>query len=213
VSTTLRGLIANSSSIRVDGRGFINVVSQIGFEVIAAVAIPLLVLVLAALGGNLIQHRLVWSVESLKPKLSKISPAAGFGRLFSKQSLVNFVKGLLKLALLGGIMTAVLWRGRFPVGGLVLIDPGAMLPITLSLTLQMLGAVVAVLALIAAADYLFQYRQWFERQKMSMRELKEEFKQTEGDPGIKARIRQIRQTRMRKRMMAEGPQASAVITN
>ena len=77
----------------------------------------------------------------------------------------------------------------------------------------MLGAVVAILALIAAADYLFQYRQWFERQKMSLREIKEEFKQTEGDPMIKGKIRQIRQTRMRKRMMAAVPKASVVITN
>src|SRR5262245_46579481 len=213
VTTTLRGLIAHSASIRVDGRGFIYTINQIAFEVIAVIAIPLLVLALAAIGGNLIQHRLVWSIESLKPKLSKISPMAGFGRLFSKQTLATFIKGLLKLALLGTIMTALLWPERFRLDGLVHIDPAAMLPITLTLTLQMLGAVVAVLALIAAADYLFQYRQWFERQKMSMRELKEEFKQTEGDPGIKARIRPIRQTRMRKRMMAGVPQASVVITN
>jgi len=213
LSNTLRGLVANSSAIRIDGRGFVRVVSQLGFEVIATVAIPLLVLALAGLCGNLLQHRLVWSAESLKPKFSKISPAAGFGRLFSKQALVNFIKGLLKLTLIGAIMTALLWPERFRLDALVRIDPAAMLPMTLSLTLQMLGAVVAVLALIAAGDYLFQYRQWFERQKMSMRELKEEFKQTEGDPGTKARIRQIRQTRMRKRMMAAVPQASVVITN
>jgi flagellar biosynthetic protein FlhB len=73
--------------------------------------------------------------------------------------------------------------------------------------------VVAILFLVAAADYLFQYRQWFERQKMSLREMKEEFKQTEGDPAIKAKIRQIRQNRMRKRMMAAVPTASVVITN
>ncbi len=138
---------------------------------------------------------------------------AGFGRLFSKQTLATFIKGLLKLALIGAIMTALLWPERFRLDALVRTDPAAMLPMTLTLTLQMLGAVVAVLALIAAADYLFQYRQWFERQKMSMRELKEEFKQTEGDPGIKAKIRQIRQTRMRKRMMAALPQANVVITN
>ena len=77
----------------------------------------------------------------------------------------------------------------------------------------MLGAVVAVLAIVAAADYLFQYRQWYERQKMSLRELKEEFKQTEGDPAIKAKIRQLRQARMRKRMMAAVPKASVIITN
>ena len=70
-----------------------------------------------------------------------------------------------------------------------------------------------MLAFIAAADFLFQYRQWFERQKMSMRELKDEFKQTEGDPHVKGKIRQIRESRMRKRMMAAVPEASVVITN
>ena len=64
---------------------------------IAAIAIPFLLLALAAVGGNVIQHRLVWSTEPLKPKLSKISPAAGLKRLFSKQALANFVKGLVKL--------------------------------------------------------------------------------------------------------------------
>ena len=64
--------------------------------------------------------------------------------------------------------------------------------VTTSLTLQLLGAVVAMLAVVAIADYLFQYRQWFERQKMSLQEMKEEFKQSEGDPHIKGRIRQLR---------------------
>jgi flagellar biosynthetic protein FlhB len=76
-----------------------------------------------------------------------------------------------------------------------------------------LGAVIAILAFIAAADFLFQYRQWFERQKMSLRELKDEYKDTEGDPMVKAKIRQIRESRMRKRMMAAVPEASVVITN
>jgi flagellar biosynthetic protein FlhB len=79
--------------------------------------------------------------------------------------------------------------------------------------LQLLGAVVAMLALVAVADYFFQYRQWFERQKMSLREMKEEFKQTEGDPQLKGRIRQLRHARMKKRMMAAVPKASVIITN
>jgi flagellar biosynthetic protein FlhB len=213
LATTLRGLVANSGSIRVDGRGFTSIVEKLGLEVVAAVAIPLLLLALAAIGGNMIQHPLVWSTEALKPKLSKISPMAGFGRLFSKQALANFVKGLIKLALIGTIMTALMYPERFRLDALVHIDPAAMLSITQSLSLQMIGAVVAVLALIAAADYFFQYRQWFERQKMSVRELKDEFKQTNGNPEVKAKIRQIRQTRSRKRMMAAVPDASVVITN
>ena len=106
----MRGLLANSlPDPGRRARASSPVVQKIGIEVIAAVAIPLLLLVLAAIAGNMIQHRLVWSAEPLKPKLSKISPLAGFKRLFSKQALANFVKGLVKLALIGAVMTALLW--------------------------------------------------------------------------------------------------------
>ena len=76
LAITLRGLVAHSGSIRVDGRGFTSIVEKLGLEVVAAVAIPLLLLALAAIAGNMIQHRLVWSTEALKPKFSKISPLA-----------------------------------------------------------------------------------------------------------------------------------------
>jgi flagellar biosynthesis protein FlhB len=213
ITTTLRGLIANSYAIRTDGRGFLDLISKLGLEIIAAVAIPLLVLMLAAIGGNMIQHRLVWTAEVLKPKLSKVSPMAGLQRLFSKQALANFIKGLAKLVLIGAIMTVLLWPMRHRLEGLVMTDPVNVLPLSQSLSLEMLGAVVAVLAVIAAADYLFQYRQWFERQKMSVREMKEEFKQTEGDPAIKGKLRQLRLLRTKKRMMAAVPTASVIITN
>jgi flagellar biosynthesis protein FlhB len=213
LSTTMRGLLANSYAIRVDGPGFVGVVSKIGLEMIGAIGMPLLVLFIAAAAGNLIQHRLVWSTEALSPKFSKISPIAGLGRLFSKQGLANFVKGLIKIGLIGSIMTALLWPKRDRLEGLVTMDVAAMLPIVRSLALDMLGAVVAVLALIAVADYLFQYKQWYARQKMSLHEIKQEYKQSEGDPLVKGKIRQIRQARAKKRMMAAVPTASVIITN
>ncbi len=213
LTTTLRGLIANSYAIRVDGRGFLWVIQKMGSEVIAAAAVPLLLLALAGIGGNLIQHRPVWSTEPLIPKLSRISPVAGLQRIFSKHALINFIKGVLKIALLGTVMGALLWPERHRLDTLVAVDPAAVLPIVQSLSLQVLGAVVAILAFVAAADFLFQYRQWYERQKMTVRELKEEFKQTEGDPHVKGKIRRIRESRMRRRMMAAVPKASVVITN
>jgi flagellar biosynthesis protein FlhB len=73
--------------------------------------------------------------------------------------------------------------------------------------------VVAILAVIAVTDYLLQYRQWFERHKMSLQEIKEEYRQSEGDPAVKGKLRQLRNTRMRKRIMAAVPKASVVITN
>ena len=213
LTTTFRGLIANSYQIPVDGRALISIGGRLGIEVLAAIGVPLLVLVLAAIGGNMIQHRLVWSAEPMKPKLGKISLVAGLKRLFSKQALANFVKGVVKLVVIGAVMTALLWPQRHRLEGLVQTDLLGTVALTQSLALDMLGAVVAILAFVAAADYLFQYRQWYERQKMSLREMKEEFKQTDGDPMIKAKIRQLRQSRMRKRMMAQVPKASVIITN
>ena len=213
ITTTMRGLLANSYAIPTDGRGLVSLTTKLGFEVLASLAIPLLLLVLAAIAGNMIQHRLVWSAESLKPKLSKISPMAGFKRLFSKQSLLMFVKGLIKICLLGAVMMAIVWPQRDRLESLMSVDVGTMLAITKSMAVTILGMVVAVVAIIAAADFLFQYYEWHERQKMSVSEIKEEFKQTEGDPAIKGRIRQLRQSQMRKRMMANLPKASVVITN
>lgn len=213
LTTTLRGLIANSHQIPVDGRGLIAIAGRIEREVLAAIALPLAVLVLAALAGNMIQHRLVWSADSLKPKFSKISPLAGLKRLFSSQALANFAKGLIKLAVIGSVMVALLWPQRHRLEGLVSTDILGTLLLTRSLSLELLAVVVAILFLVAAADYLFQYRQWFERHKMSLREMKEEFKQAEGDPLVKGKIRQLRQARMRKRMMAAVPKASVIITN
>ncbi len=213
VTKILSRLIGQAHNIPVDGRGLLQTMQTLALQTIAAVALPFALLVLAAIAGNMIQHRLVWSAEQLKPKLSKISPGAGFKRLFSKMAVANFVKGLIKLGLLGAVMAGLLWPKRDQLDGLVTMDPAVILPLTKTLSLEMLGTVVAILAIVAAADFLFQYRQWYERQKMSVRELKEEFKQTEGDPAIKAKIRQLRQTRMRKRMMAAVPKASVIITN
>jgi flagellar biosynthetic protein FlhB len=161
----------------------------------------------------MIQHRLVWSSESLKPKFNKVSPGAGLKRIFGKQAIANFFKGLFKLTALGAVMTAVLWPERHRLESFMMFDPSAILGVTTSLTLQLMGAVAAMLAAVAIADYFFQYRQWFQRQKMSLQEIKDEFKQSEGDPHIKGKIRQLRQQRMKKRMMAAVPNASVVITN
>jgi len=209
----LRNLIANSWMVHVDGPGLLALAQSLEYAVIAALGVPFLMLALAAIAGNMVQHRLVWSAEPLKPKFSKISPAAGAKRIFGKQAAANFGKGLFKVVALGAVMTAILWPERHRLESMVRFDPSAILGATTGLTVHLMGTVVAMLAVVALADFLFQYRQWFERQKMSLQDMKEEFKQTEGDPHIKARIRQLRQARMRKRMMASVPKASVIITN
>jgi flagellar biosynthetic protein FlhB len=213
LTAMLRGLIANAHAIDMDGPALPRLFQKIGAEMIAAMAIPFLLLMLAALGGNLVQHKLVWSLEVMAPKFSKISPGAGFKRLFSKQALANLAKGLVKIVLVGGVLTVLMWPERERIMALEGADLAAVLPLAQALALKLLGAVVTMMAIVAIADYLFQYRQWYERQKMSLRELKEEFKQTEGDPAIKGKMKQVRQARQRRRIIAAVPKASVVITN
>ena len=213
ILTPLRNLVANAGQLRADGAALLALCNTLGYAVLGAIGVPLLMLMLAAIAGNMIQHRLVWSSESLTPKFSKISPGAGLKRIFGKQAVANFAKGVFKLIALGAVMMAVLWPERDRLESFLRFDPSAIMGVTTNLTLQLMGAVVAMLTAVAIADYFFQYRQWFDRQKMSLQEIKDEFKQSEGDPHIKGKIRQLRQQRMKKRMMAAVPNASVIITN
>jgi flagellar biosynthetic protein FlhB len=213
IMVPMRNLIANAWMIRTDGPGLLALARSLEYALIAAIGMPFLLLMIAAIAANVVQHRLVWSGEPLKPSFSKISPMSGFKRIFGKQAAVNFAKGLFKVIALGAVMTAILWPERFRLEALLRYDPAMLLTVTSSLTMHLLGAVVAMLAVVAILDYLFQYRQWYDRQKMSPQEMKEEYKQSEGDPHIKGRLRQIRMARMKKRMMAAVPKASVIITN
>ncbi|WP_213770225.1 flagellar biosynthesis protein FlhB [Bradyrhizobium sp. dw_78] len=213
IQMPLRNLIANSGVIHVDGPGLLALGHRLEYMLISALGVPFLMLVIAALAGNLLQHRLVWSAESLKPSFSKISPASGAKRIFGKQAAANFAKGIFKLVALGIVMGVILWRERLRLESMLQFDPQTMIGVISTLTMRLLGSVVAMLAMVAIADYFFQYRQWFERQKMSLQEMKEEFKQAEGDPHVKGRIRQLRNAKMKKRMMTAVPKASVIITN
>jgi len=213
IQMPLRNLIANSWMIHADGNSLLELAKTLEYTLLAALGVPLLLLALAAIAGNMLQHRLVWSAESLTPKFSKISPASGAKRIFGKQAAANFGKGLFKLFALGAVMTAILWPERLRLESMLHFDPNMIFGVITSLTLHLMGAVVAMLAVVAIADYFFQYRQWYNRQKMSLQEMKEEFKQSEGDPHVKGRIRQLRHARMKKRMMSAVPKASVIITN
>src|SRR5471032_1642791 len=142
----LRNLIANSWMIHADGAGLLALAQSVEYALIAALGVPLLMLALAAIAGNMVQHRLVWSGESLKPKFSKVSPASGAKRIFGKQAAANFAKGIFKLIALGAVMTAILWPERHRLESFMRFDPDAIMGVTTSLTLRLIGAVVAMLA-------------------------------------------------------------------
>lgn len=213
LSGSLRPFLEHAHAIPVDPAHMVRLAAGVGFAILAALALPFLVLWIAAVAGNLIQHRLLFTAEPIKPKLSKISPKAGLKRLFSPTSLVNFAKGLAKLGVVGAVMVLIIWPEREMLGRLVASDPADILALVRMMALKMLAGVLIVMAVVAVLDYAYQQTTWHKKQRMTLKELRDEFKQMEGDPAVRAKLRQIRVERGRKRMMANVPRASVVITN
>lgn len=175
--------------------------------------IPMGLLAICAILGNMVQHPPLFSVDPIKPKWSKISPLVGIKRLFSKDALINFAKGLMKLVVISVVMFLVLWPDRDYLDVIMTLEPVAILGVFQAEGLKLLGAVLIVAVVIAIADFLYQKQKFFEQQKMTVKETRDEHKDMEGDPTIKGKLRQIRMERSRKRMMADVPDASVIITN
>lgn len=209
----LIGFIEHAHDIPVDQRGLMGVYLEAGKIMGLVLLMPALVFLVAGVLGNMIQHQLVWTGEPLIPKLSKVSPLAGFKRLFSAESLATFFKGLVKIAVVGIGMWMAIRPELARLETIVASDTVGLLEVTQWLSIKLMLAVLIVMAFVAALDYLWQRHRWMKRQRMTKQELKEEYKQQEGNPEIKAKIRQIRQGRARKRMMAAVPTATVVVTN
>jgi flagellar biosynthesis protein FlhB len=187
------------------------------YEMLMALLVPVgvvfTVLVVASVAGHVIQHRPLWTLEKVKPDLSKLSPMKGFGRLFGAQGWVNLLKSALKMAAVCAAMmyavlpdaTAILEAGR--------LEPAGMLRITQAIAGRLMIAALIAIGFVAGLDFLWQRWSFMQRMKMSRRDVREENKQIEGDPHIKAKLRAIRLERSRKRMLAAVPKATVVITN
>ena len=182
-------------------------------ELLMATLLPLSVVVAAAIVCGFVQHGFIVSAESIMPKLEKISPLAGMKRLFSAQSLAEFVKGLAKLAVVGTVGTILIWPLVDQLALITTMEMVQVLALTKSLSARLMIGVLSVMTLIAGIDFLYQKLQHIKKLRMSRQELKDEFRQSEGDPMVKGRLRQIRMERARRRMMAAVPQADVVITN
>lgn len=213
VTQTLAIVLGNADQFEIGGAAFGAFFNGLAQAVVLVLLVPLAVLAVFAVAGNLIQHRPLLSLDPIKPRLSKISPLSGAKRLFSTEALVNFVKELVKLGLVTGALVFVLQGEISRLETMVTADPAVLLQDVLGLSLKLFGAALIVVTLIALVDYAYQRNKWWQRLRMTVQEVRDEYKQMEGDPQIKGRIRQIRQDRGRQRMMAQVPEASVVITN
>jgi flagellar biosynthetic protein FlhB len=172
-----------------------------------------LAVVIAGFLANYIQFGFILSWEALAPKFEKIDPIKGFQNFVSLRSLVELVKSLLKMT----IVAVIVWFNlKGEIDNLIpLMDESlwGILVYTGRITFRIMITTCWVLIVLAILDYLYQRWEHEKSLRMSKQEMKDEFKQTEGDPVVKARIRRIQREVARKRMMANVPKADVVITN
>ncbi|HEX6979235.1 MAG TPA: flagellar biosynthesis protein FlhB [Alphaproteobacteria bacterium] len=188
-------------------------VARLAGDLAVALLPVFVILIVAGLGAALIQTGPILTVEPIKPKLEKISPMRGLKRIFSLQSAVELAKGLAKIAVVG-VTAWMLLRPEFDgLDRFAMLDATGLLAELHRLALKLLVAVLAVMAMVAGLDFLYQKIAYRRRMRMSREEIRDEFKQLEGDPTVKGRLRQIRMERARRRMMQEVPKADVVITN
>jgi flagellar biosynthesis protein FlhB len=210
---SMRAFLQNAHQVPFDGKGLMSIANFSMWKYTAIVGIPFAFALIAGLAQGLIMHRPLWTPEPMMPKLNRLSPMSGFKRIFGKEAFVQFLKSLMKFTIVTIVIFAVLWPERARLDSLVRLDPVKMMEASWSLTLKLLGGVLMVFAFVAAADILYQRFTWKQRLKMTREEMKQEFKETEGSPEIKARIRKVRMEILRRRMMAQVPKASLILTN
>ena len=213
LASSLKVLIENADRFDLGGAGFGAFFNNLALTLVGTVMIPLVVLSICAILANLIQHQPLLSAEPITPKFSKVSPLAGFKRLFSSESLVNFCKRLLKISVVGAVVVMVVWPERDRLETMMTADPLIILADFQEIGIKIFTAVLGVVTAIAAADYFYVRQKWWKKQMMTLQETRDEYKQMEGDPHIKGKLRQLRQEKSRQRMMAAVPDATVVITN
>lgn len=173
----------------------------------------MLVLCIVAILANYLQTGFIWTLYPLKPQLSKFNPIKGLGKFVSKRSFVELAKSVAKIAIVGWAGFSVLKDEFSHLIPLVYQGKVQIISMLGELSLKVVIRCLWVIILLAIIDYIYQKWEFEEKLKMTKQEVKDELKQTEGDPKIKSRIRAIQLEMARKRMMQEVPKADVVITN
>jgi len=171
------------------------------------------VLVIAALVGPIALGGWNFSADSIAPKGSRIDPLAGIKRMFSLKALVELFKAIAKFSLVGGFAILILWTIRNDILALATFEARPAIDSALDIIIWVFMALSAVLILVAVVDVPYQLYEYTEKMKMTLQEVKDELKNTEGKPEVKGRIRQLQREIAQRQMMSAVPEADVVITN
>jgi len=213
LARTLTLFLEQPDSMSVDGAGLSAMMHMLVPKIAIALMPIFAVIIAAGVAGHVLQARPGFALDKIAPDLSKLSPLAGFRRLFGVEGWMNLLKGLVKMAIVGIAIWTQLWPER---GGLEFILNQSTVGVVgdmSRLLFKVLTASLVTLGVIAGLDYFWQRMRWLSRNRMSKQEIKEEYRQNEGDPIIKSKVRALRAERAKKRMMTAVPQATVVVMN
>ncbi len=213
VSKAVVPFFEKADQIPLDAANLGRVLVDISWEVLKTLLFPLSILLVVSIVPTMMQTGFLFTAEPIIPKLEKLNPLEGLKRMFSPAAAIETGKNLIKLAIIGTIVFWILKPELARVDqlvGLDLID--AMLELK-DQTVRLLVGVLAIMLVLTVGDIAYQRFTYMKKMRMSKQDVKEEFKQSEGDPMIKMRLRQIRMERSRRRMMANVPKATVVVTN
>lgn len=205
--------LARPEAMSLQGGGAVDVARHAMLAGAPILATVMLATALAGAAGNLVQTGFLFTPDKLKPDFSKVSPMQGFKRIFSIDGLMNFVKSLAKVFATGAIAWWVLKPFVPQLVNLAGIAPIAMLPFLADVLRRLMFAILALLLVVAGADWFWQRQRFMARMRMTKEELKEDYRQSEGDPHVKAKQKQKRAEAARRRMMQAVPGATVVIAN
>ncbi len=213
----IRQIMLNSFSLTRDQVFDVDEIRRIFLENISDIAIPILglsfILFLCGIYGNIFIGGFNFSYEAMQPKFNKINPITGFGRMFSINSVVELIKGILKVTCIGAFCYFALSGRINEVLTLSYLDPIGAIRKALYLLLQFMIIIVCAMLPIILIDVPYQKWHYIKQLKMTKQEVKDEYKNTEGNPQIKSKIKQLQYQMAARRMMAKVPQADVVVTN
>jgi len=202
-----------ADQIRLDPGNLGRVLVATSWEVLKPLIFPLSILLFVAIVPTVVQTGFLFTAEPVKPKLEKLNPMQGLKRIFSPAAAMETGKNLIKLAIVGTIIYWILKPELSRVDQLVGLDLLDAMAELKDQTIKLLAGVLAIMLVLAIGDIAYQRYSYLKKMRMSKQDVKEEYKQSEGDPMVKMRLRQIRMERSRRRMMANVPKATVVVTN
>ena len=182
-------------------------------EVAKLLAGLMALLIAAGIAGSIFQNTPSVVFDRIQPKLSRISPKEGWSRLFGQKGLAEFAKSLGKLIFAGAVLAFSLREAQTRLLSGMITQPEAFGSVIRDITIEILISITVIMVAIAIIDLLWSRFHWFQDLRMTKQEVKDEIKQSEGDPIMKARLRSLQRDRARQRMMSDVPKATLVIAN